>query len=79
MYSEIIDELKNSPEFTKEIIAEVESTIRHVEKFFDGDFAKTILWFNTKNPMLGDITPIELIQLGKYEKVKEFIASSMDQ
>ena len=79
MYSEIIDELKNSPEFTKEIIAEVESTIGHVEKFFKGDFAKTILWFNTKNPMLGDITPMDLIRLRKYENLNKFVKSAIEQ
>jgi hypothetical protein len=79
MYSEIIDELKNSPEFTKEMIAEVESTFYHVEKFFDSDVVKTILWFNTKNPMLGDIAPMDLIRLGKYEKLNKFVTSSLDQ
>jgi hypothetical protein len=63
-----------------EVISEfmdIGALIDSVEKFFDGDTVKTMLWFNTKNPMLGDMTPIELIQLGKYQKVKEFIVSSL--
>lgn len=79
MYSEIIDELKKSSEVTEELIAEVESAIGHVEKFFNGDFAKTILWFNTENPMLGDITPMGVIRLGKYEKLNKFVKSAIEQ
>jgi hypothetical protein len=34
------------------------------------------LWFETKNPMLGELSPNDLIKLGKLNKVVEFVASA---
>lgn len=34
------------------------------------------LWFETKNPMLGELSPNELIELGKLNKVVEFVNSA---
>ena len=34
------------------------------------------LWFETKNPMLGGLSPNELIELGKLNKVVEFVTSA---
>ena len=34
------------------------------------------LWFETKNPMLGELSPNDLIELGKLDKVVEFVNSA---
>ena len=34
------------------------------------------MWFETENPMLGNISPNELIKLGKLNKVVEFVTSA---
>lgn len=34
------------------------------------------LWFETKNPMLGELSPNDLIKLGKLNKVVEFVTSA---
>jgi hypothetical protein len=49
-----------------------------VAQFFDGDAAKTALWFKTKNPLLGDITPRDMIRYGRYEKLRRFIMNALE-
>lgn len=78
-YFEIFSELEKKHSLSKEMIADVAVVIDMVEKFFGGDVAKTILWFNTKNPMLGGLSPNDMIRLGKYENLRKFITSSMEQ
>ena len=41
---------------------------RLVEAFFD-DPEKTALWFETKNPMFGNLKPTDLVKIGKADKV----------
>jgi hypothetical protein len=49
-----------------------------VAQFFNGDAAKTALWFKTKNPLLGDITPRDMIRYGRYEKLRRFIMNALE-
>jgi hypothetical protein len=47
-----------------------------VAEYFGGDVQKTALWFRTINPMLGDISPRDMIRLGRYMKLQKFINSA---
>jgi len=49
-----------------------------VAQFFDGDVAKTALWFKTKNPLLGDISPRDMIRYGRYDKLRRFIMNALE-
>jgi hypothetical protein len=49
-----------------------------VAQFFNGNAAKTALWFKTKNPLLGDITPRDMIRYGRYEKLRRFIMNALE-
>jgi hypothetical protein len=49
-----------------------------VAQFFSGDAAKTALWFKTKNPLLGDISPRDMIRYGRYEKLRRFIMNALE-
>jgi len=44
-----------------------------VAEYFSSDPIKTALWFKTPNPMLGDITPRDMIRLGRSGKLIRFI------
>lgn len=44
-----------------------------VANFFKGDLDKTALWFQIKNPLLGNISPRDMIRIGRYEKLIKFI------
>lgn len=46
-----------------------------VSKYFN-DPSKTHLWFETSNPMLGDVSPREMLQLGRDEKLFKFIRTA---
>jgi len=37
---------------------------------------KVNLWFNTKNPLLGDVSPVEMIMAGRTERLERFITEA---
>lgn len=47
-----------------------------VAEHFNNDAEKTALWFRTINPMLGNISPRDMIRLGRYKKLQKFIYSA---
>jgi hypothetical protein len=50
-----------------------------VAQFFEGDAQKTGLWFRTKNPLLGDISPRDMIRFGRYEKLHRFVIAALEE
>lgn len=52
-------------------------TCNMVAEAFDGDADKTALWFRTKNPMLGDISPRDMIRLRRFDRLRRFIIGAM--
>lgn len=44
-----------------------------VAEYFKGDLNKTSLWFHIKNPLLGNISPRDMIRIGRYQKLVKFI------
>ncbi len=44
-----------------------------VNNFFEGDNVKIIAWWNTKNPLLGDVTPSAMYELFGAEKLLKYI------
>ena len=65
------------PEQVRERLEEIANTINMVAQAFDGDANKTVAWFRARNPMLGDISPRDMIRLGRYERLRKFIISAM--
>ncbi len=49
-----------------------------VSAFFN-DKKKTEAWFNTDNPMLGNISPRDMIRVGRGDKLLHFIKTSLDE
>lgn len=50
-----------------------------VAQFFNGDIVKTSLWFRTKNPLLGNLSPRDMIRYGRYEKLRRFVMDALDE
>jgi hypothetical protein len=48
-----------------------------VAGFFNGDAKKTQLWFSVSNPMLGEISPRDMIRIGRYKKLQSFVLNSL--
>jgi hypothetical protein len=49
-----------------------------VAQYFQ-DEHKTVLWFKTPNPLLGNITPRDMIRVGRFRKLQRFIQSALDE
>ncbi len=47
-----------------------------VAQFFR-DEHKTVLWFKTPNPLLGDMTPRDMIRIGRFKKLRRFIQNAL--
>ena len=65
------------------IPAELEERLREwaialnlVEGFFK-DRHKTMLWFSTPNPLLGSMTPRDMIRLGRFKKLLNFVQTAL--
>lgn len=46
---------------------------------FFNDSEKTAQWFNTPNPMLGGIRPMQMLFMGRGEKLKQWINNRLDE
>ncbi len=49
-----------------------------VAQFFR-DEQKTVLWFKTPNPLLGDIAPRDMIRIGRFKKLRQFILQALSE
>jgi hypothetical protein len=62
-----------------ERLEEIANVCTLVAQYFAGDAAKTALWFRTRNPLLGDITPRDMIRFGRYEKLQQFVLEALNE
>lgn len=60
-------------------LTEIATICALVMDFFGGDLDKTCLWFTTRNPLLGNISPREMIRLGLYRRVLRFVQEARAQ
>lgn len=49
-----------------------------VAEYFNGDGRKVELWFTLSNPLLGNISPRDMIRLGRYERLLNFVLDARD-
>ena len=68
---------QNIPQAVFDRFEQIATTCNTVATVFDGDADKTALWFRTKNPLLGDMSPRDMIRLGRYDRLRRFIAGAM--
>jgi hypothetical protein len=66
----------NMPELVRDRLEEIANTMNMVTEFFDGDPEKTVTWFRLSNPMLGDVSPRDMIRLGRYDRLRKFIINA---
>lgn len=69
----------NIPQKLKERLTEIAIICTLVAEYFEGDAQKTAMWFKAPNPMLGDITPRDMVRLGRSNKLIKFILDAKDQ
>ena len=62
----------------KERLIEWAVALNLVAEYFD-DAEKTMLWFEIPNPLLGGISPKDMIKLGRFKKLRDFIQIALDE
>ena len=75
---------KESVRFDDQITKDLERRLYEIANicelmagYFNGDIQKTALWFKIKNPVLGGITPRDMIRYGRYKKLELFIRNAL--
>jgi hypothetical protein len=67
------------PKEVADRLAEIANIAQLVAQYFEGDAPKTALWFRTKNPLFGGISPRDMIRFGRYEKLRRFVTEALGQ
>ena len=70
---------QNIPKAVLDHLERIANICALVAQFFAGDVRKTALWFKTKNPLLGDISPRDMIRYGRYEKLRRFVMEALEE
>lgn len=70
---------QNVPTAVFDRLQEIAITINLVAKIFEGDVNKTALWFKAKNPMLGDVSPRDMVRLGRFDRLRKVIVSAVTE
>ena len=70
---------EKSPKEAPDRLREIANVCGLVAEFFAGDAAKTGLWFRTANPLLGNISPRDMIRYGRCEKLRQFVMSALEE
>jgi hypothetical protein len=65
------------PKAVLERLQEIANICELVAQHFQGDVRKTELWFKTKNPLLGNIAPRDMIRYGRYDRLRRFIIDAI--
>lgn len=61
------------PQALKDRIEEIKNVCELVADLLGGDLKKTQLWFTTKNQMLGNLSPRDMIRYGRYNKLLDIL------
>jgi hypothetical protein len=67
------------PAQLQERLTEWAVALNLVAGFFNKDEKKTILWFSTPNPLLGDMSPRDIIRIGRFKKLLKFIQTALNE
>jgi predicted nucleotidyltransferase len=68
-----------TPIEVRERLEEIANTISLVAQCFDEDATRTAVWFRTKNPLLGEVAPRDLIRAGRYETLRRFVLEALKE
>jgi hypothetical protein len=59
-------------------LREIANIANLVAEFFVGDPQKVGLWFEIANPMLGNISPRDMIRFGRYKRLLNFVIDARE-
>jgi hypothetical protein len=67
------------PQELRERLTEWANLFNLVAGYFRGDVRKTALWFQIRNPLLGELSPRDMIRIGRYKKLISFVLNSLSE
>lgn len=67
-----------APREVREHLENVANICNLVWTFFQDD-VKTKLWLQTPNPLLGDLSPRDMIRFGRFNKLLRFVTQALDR
>ncbi|MEP7311493.1 MAG: hypothetical protein ABI859_02830 [Pseudomonadota bacterium] len=70
---------QKTPQGVLDHMTEIAVVCSLVAQFFQGDVTKTQLWFQTKNPLLGNISPRDMVRYGRNEKLRRIVMESLTE
>jgi hypothetical protein len=65
------------PEEVVERVRQWAQALNLVAHFFGGDVEKTQLWFRLPNPLLGNVIPRDMIRIGRFQRLYQFIQNAL--
>jgi hypothetical protein len=68
----------NIPLPVAERLREIANIANLVAEFFNGDVHKVGLWFELSNPMLGNVSPRNMIRIGRYQRLLNFVLDARE-
>lgn len=68
----------NIPVPVAERLREIANIANLVAEFFNGNAQKVGLWFELPNPMLGNISPRNMIRAGRYKRLVSFVLDARE-
>jgi len=66
------------PEPVAERLREIANIANLVAEFFAGDAQKVGLWFELANPILGNVSPRDMIRIGRYKRLLNFVVDARE-
>lgn len=66
------------PRQVREHIEQIAIICSLVARFFEGDPLKTALWMRTRNPLLGEISPRDMIRYGRIKKLQRIVNDALE-
>ncbi|MFO1468058.1 MAG: hypothetical protein U1F35_16720 [Steroidobacteraceae bacterium] len=66
----------NIPEPLAERLREIANIANLIAEFFGGDEQKVGLWFELPNPVLGNVSPRQMIRIGRYKRLLNFVVDA---
>jgi hypothetical protein len=61
-----------------EYLRELANIANLVAEFFEGDSQKVGLWFELSNPMLGNLSPRDMIRVGRHKRLLNFVLEARE-
>lgn len=52
---------------------------RMVKDFFDGDSKKAMTWMRERNPLLGGVSPRDMVANGRSDKLLKWVKSALGE